>query len=71
MVEGFMKTTGKDYRKKVCICERCGEVFEHDRVSDPFEAIVCPKCHSEDVKAGQKTLASLSEEIENMKDCDK
>ena len=43
MVEGFMKTTGKDYRKKVCICERCGEVFEHDRVSDPFEAIVCPK----------------------------
>ena len=66
MVNGFMKTTGKDYRKKVCTCERCGEIFESDRVFGSFEVIVCPKCHSENVKTGQKTLASLNEEIENM-----
>lgn len=71
MVNGFMKTTGKDYGKKLCTCERCGEIFESDRAFGSFEVIVCPKCHSGDIRTGQKTLASLDEEIENMKDCER
>lgn len=65
MNNGYMKTTGKDYKSKICTCDRCGEVFESDRASGPMEVVVCPKCQSGNVKVGQRTLASLEEEKEN------
>ena len=59
-----MKTTGKDYKSKLCTCERCGEVFEKSN-ANVSDVIVCPRCQSENIKTGQRTLASLEEEKEN------
>jgi predicted Zn-ribbon and HTH transcriptional regulator len=64
-MNGYMKTTGKDYKGRICTCEKCGEVFESEMVFGLEEPIVCPKCKSNSVKTGQKTLASLKEELEN------
>ena len=64
-MNGYMKTTGKDYNRRICTCEKCGEIFESDMVLGSMELITCPKCQSNSVKTGQKTLASLKEELEN------
>ena len=65
MNNGYMKTTGKDYKSKICTCMGCGEVFERERTDCSDDIIICPKCQSENIKIGQRTLASIKEEKEN------
>lgn len=63
-MEKYMKTTGKSYKSKICKCEKCGEIFESDRIHGPYEVIVCPSCSSNDITLGQRTLATVKEEKE-------
>ena len=63
-MEKYMKTTGKSYQNKICKCEKCGEVFESDRIHGSYEVIVCPRCSSNEIAFGQRTLATVKEEKE-------
>lgn len=65
-MDRYMKTTGKKYNTKICVCETCGEVFESERNYGSYEVIVCPKCLSKSVSEGQRTLATIKEEREQI-----
>lgn len=63
-MEGFIKTTGKVYKKKTLKCKSCGNVFE---VEDNISNCPCPNCSSLGCFEMQRTVSSVEQEMDNEK----